>query len=252
MPYISRQSGFGVSYENMMCKQGLKQGRRATKTLSVKAMSPDPLLHVVCNMDKVTAHDPVNAHLIRRIIVPMRRAGWLAVFAQPFYFRIYAGESMDSAHPSQVHVNVAFTSDRARTLYAGQLGPATMLSVGTDLKACLDGEELVLQPGERYAIKTGLRIQPLQSGWAGIVSSRSGLGARDGVVVAQGIGLIDPDYTGEIIVYLLNTAREVRRIGNGERIAQLFFVPYGYPSFSEVDDLHPTARGDGGFGHTGR
>lgn len=159
---------------------------------------------------------------------------------------------MGSAHPSPVHVSVAFASDRARTLYAGQLGPATPLSVGTDLKACLDGEELVLKPGERHAVKTGLRIQPLQPGWAGIVSSRSGLGARDGVVVAQGIGLIDPDYTGEIIVYLLNTSREVRRIGNGERIAQLFFVPYGYPCFTDAEDLHPTERGDGGFGHTGR
>lgn len=162
------------------------------------------------------------------------------------------GRPMGSALPTAVPIRLAFTGSKAKDLYNGCLKPATACSVGTDLIACLDSEEIVLKPGERCFVPSGVRIQPKEPGWAGIVSSRSGLGAKEGVVVAQGLGLIDPDYTGEIVVVLLNTSAEVRRIKCGERIAQLFFVHYGYPAFEVVNELASTERGAGGFGHTGR
>ena len=76
--------------------------------------------------------------------------------------------------------------------------------------------------------------------------------AADGLTVAQGVGVIDPDYTGEILVVLLNTSGQERRIANGERIAQLIFQPFMRPRWREVQELAPTERGSGGFGHTGR
>ena len=149
-------------------------------------------------------------------------------------------------------VRLAFTDSAAQALYASGPAPATSRSAGTDLRACLKGEEAEIGPGCRLAVPTGLRIQPLQPGWAGFVYARSGLGARDGLTVAQGVGVIDPDYTGEIIVFLLNTSAEKRRIVRGERIAQLLFLPYARPDFLVDGDLQTTERGAGGFGHTGR
>ncbi len=154
--------------------------------------------------------------------------------------------------PMTLPVSAAFTSPAAAALYDGAPRPATAYSAGTDLRACLEEEELLLEPGARAKIPCGVRIQPLLPGWAGFILSRSGLGARDGITVAQGVGLVDPDYTGELIVYLLNTSAEVRRIGRGERVAQLIFLPYACPDFRLVDNLLTTERGDGGFGHTGR
>ena len=95
-------------------------------------------------------------------------------------------------------------------------------------------------------------MQPRAAGIAGFVYSRSGLGARDGITVAQGVGIIDPDYTGEILVFLLNTSGQERRIQNGERVAQLIFQPFVRPRWREVTELSATERGSGGFGHTGR
>ena len=104
----------------------------------------------------------------------------------------------------------------------------------------------------RLCVPTGLSVQPQQPGLAGFVYSRSGLGARDGLAVAQGVGVIDPDYTGEILVALLNTSGEERRLTRGERMAQLIFQPYVRPLWQEVPELAATGRGAGGFGHTGR
>ncbi len=149
-------------------------------------------------------------------------------------------------------VRAAFTGPEAAGLYGGRPEPATAGAAGTDLRACIDADELVIESGARVRVPTGLRVQPLMPGWAGLVLSRSGLGARDGLTVAQGVGLVDPDYTGEVIVFLLNTSEEVRRIRRGERVAQLIFVPFALPGFEVVDDLQTTERGSGGFGHTGR
>lgn len=160
------------------------------------------------------------------------------------------------ALPDRAFVDIAFVRAHARELYAqGQenfLAPATDLSAGMDLRACLEQPEARIPPGGRLAVPTGLSVQPRTPGVAGFVYSRSGLGARDGLTVAQGVGVIDPDYTGEILVMLLNTSAQERRLARGERMAQLIFQPYVRPLWREVPELVPTARGAGGFGHTGR
>lgn len=152
--------------------------------------------------------------------------------------------------PPATPVRVEFVSPDARALYDGGLRPATPRSAGIDVRACLDAEELRIPAGERRAVPSGLRVQPLTPGVAGFLYSRSGLGARDGLTVAQGVGVIDPDYTGEILVMLLNTSAEERRIRRGERVAQLVFQPFVMPAWQE-GSLSATERGEGGFGHTG-
>ena len=167
------------------------------------------------------------------------------------------------AHTMQtLPVDIAFTSPEARALYcasdgngtgsAGFLAPATALSVGFDLRACLESDFVTIAPGERLKIHTGIAVQPHDSDVAGFVYSRSGLGAKQGLTVAQGVGVIDPDYTGEIMVFLLNTSKEERRLERGERMAQLIFQPILRPAWREVAELSATDRGSGGFGHTGR
>ena len=151
-----------------------------------------------------------------------------------------------------ISVDLAFTDEATAQLYSNDHAPATELSCGTDLRACIESAEVTVAPGGRVPVRTGVRIQPQQPGWAGFVYSRSGLGARDGLTVAQGVGVIDPDYTGEITVFLLNTSGTPRRIKRGERIAQLIFLPFAQPLFTRVADLSSTQRGAGGFGHTGR
>ncbi|MDR2075487.1 MAG: dUTP diphosphatase [Desulfovibrio sp.] len=128
---------------------------------------------------------------------------------------------------------------------------ATPGAVGVDLRSCAEREEPI-PPGERRLIGTGIAIEPMAPGIAGFVYSRSGLGGLTGIVVAQGVGVIDPDYRGEIRVPLLNTGREVYMVHPGERIAQLVFQPFCRPVFREVARLGGTKRGSGGFGHTGR
>lgn len=156
-----------------------------------------------------------------------------------------------------VDVNILFVGT-ARELYeaVGSVGPsaATSGSAGFDLCAALpqDAPEMDIVPGERAAIPTGIAIEPLRDGVAGFVYSRSGLGAAKGLTVAQGVGLIDPDYRGEILVYLLNTSPMPHRLRRGERIAQLVFQPYFRPNWRIVDMLGETDRGSGGFGHTGK
>ena len=161
------------------------------------------------------------------------------------------------AHESgMAPVDIAFVRAGARELYAQDhddfLAPATSHSAGMDLRACIEGPEAVIPAGGRLKVCTGISVQPRAAGIAGFVYSRSGLGARDGITVAQGVGIIDPDYTGEILVFLLNTSGHERRIQNGERVAQLIFQPYVRPRWREVSELSATERGSGGFGHTGR
>ena len=147
--------------------------------------------------------------------------------------------------------------DRAKDLYpkgVEDLTPATCGSIGYDLKADLDTTEIMIAPGERYTISTGIHIQPKKTNpitIAGFLYSRSGLGTKTGLVVAQGVGVIDPDYTGVIKVCLLNTSQTTAVVHRGDKIAQLVFHVVHTPMLSIVDTLIPTSRGDGGFGSTG-
>ena len=148
-------------------------------------------------------------------------------------------------------VRLAFVREGARSLYAGQLEPATAFSAGIDLRACLDEDCVRIPAGGRFCVPAGISVQPCEAGFAGFLYSRSGLGAREGLTVAQGVGVIDPDYTGEILVMLLNTSGEERILKRGERMAQLVFQPFVRPVWQEVESLSATERGAGGFGHTG-
>jgi dUTP pyrophosphatase len=133
-----------------------------------------------------------------------------------------------------------------------QFGYATTGSAGMDLRACISEEEITLAPGQRHPFPTGVAMDIRTPGVAGFIYSRSGLGAREGVTVSQGVGVIDPDYRGELIVSLLNTAPEPRTIRRGQRIAQLVFAPVVRADITVVEELSETERGTGGFGHTGK
>jgi dUTP pyrophosphatase len=130
--------------------------------------------------------------------------------------------------------------------------PATEWSAGLDLRACIEEERLEIAPGQRAKIPTGLAMETEAPGVAGLVCSRSGLGAKEGLTVAQGVGLIDPDYRGEIIVWLLNTSEAPLSVERGQRIAQLVLIPVLHPVVRICAELEKTERGAGGFGHTGK
>lgn len=132
------------------------------------------------------------------------------------------------------------------------LAYGTSHSVGLDLRACFDEEYLEIEPGGRAAIPSGIAIEVCQPGVAGFVYSRSGLGTKEGLTVSQGVGVIDPDYRGEIKVSILNTSGEKRRIRRGQRIAQLVFKTCYQANIIPSEELTPTDRGAGGFGHTGK
>lgn len=128
---------------------------------------------------------------------------------------------------------------------------ATLGSAGIDLRACIAESEVTILPGARHLFPTGIAVECTMPGIAGFVYSRSGLGTKEGIVVSQGVGVIDPDYRGEILVSLLNTSPEPRVITQGQRIAQLVFQPVYRAEILPVETLSSTDRGAGGFGHTG-
>lgn len=132
------------------------------------------------------------------------------------------------------------------------LGHATPHSAGMDLRACIEEDEIEIDPGQRAAVPAGIAIEILRPGVAGFVYSRSGLGTKEGLTVSQGVGVIDPDYRGEIKVSLLNTSGQRRRIRRGQRIAQLVFQPVFQAAVIPAEELGETDRGAGGFGHTGK
>ena len=120
---------------------------------------------------------------------------------------------------------------------------------GFDLYAL---EPARLEPGERAAVRTGIAVE-IPEGQAGLVLPRSGLADRHGIALVNAPGLIDAGYRGEIRVLLLNTDRgEAFEVAPGDRIAQLVIVQVGDDDPVEVEALAESARGEGGFGSTGR
>ena len=129
---------------------------------------------------------------------------------------------------------------------------ATDGSAAVDLRAAIDeGTTVVIAPGERALIPTGLAISPESKNVVAIVAARSGLAIKKGICLANGIGVIDSDYRGEICVGLLNTSKEPFTVERGDRIAQMMFMPVYQAKLLEVASLDETARGAGGFGSTG-
>jgi len=127
---------------------------------------------------------------------------------------------------------------------------ATEGSVGLDLRACVP-QPVVLQPGQRRLIPTGFRVA-LPEGFEGQIRPRSGLALRQGLTLLNSPGTIDADYRGEIAVIAINLGEEPVTISRGDRIAQLVVAPVARPRLRLVDeDLPPSRRAAGGFGHTG-
>ena len=129
---------------------------------------------------------------------------------------------------------------------------ATDGSAAMDLRACISSP-ITIPPGGRELIKTGLAINMMDPGLVAIVASRSGLSLKYHVHVAQGIGVIDADYHGEIAVILANDGSADYTVQQGDRIAQLMFQPVVQMAFNIVDQFSTqTDRGEGGFGSTGK
>jgi dUTP pyrophosphatase len=123
-------------------------------------------------------------------------------------------------------------------------------AAGADLRADLSGE-IVLKPGERKLVPTGIRIE-LPLDYEAQVRPRSGLAIRHGVTALNSPGTIDSDYRGEIKVILINLGDEDFKIEPGDRIAQLVVAPVVRARFKLMDNLGVTGRSAGGFGSTGR
>lgn len=128
---------------------------------------------------------------------------------------------------------------------------ATAGSAGMDLRACLDAP-LTLEPGKAELIPTGLAIHLEDPGLAAVILPRSGLGHKHGIVLGNLVGLIDSDYQGQLMVSCWNRGREAFTVAPGERIAQLVVVPVVQVELEVVDSFEDSARGAGGFGHSGR
>ena len=127
----------------------------------------------------------------------------------------------------------------------------TAQAAGMDLRAAVpEDTPLVLRPGDRYAVSTGLAFA-LPQGFEGQVRPRSGLAFKSGITCLNSPGTIDADYRGEVKVILINHGPEDFVIRRGDRIAQLVIAPVVQGDWLEVESLDDTARGVGGFGSTG-
>ena len=141
-------------------------------------------------------------------------------------------------------LRVAKLKDEARVPARAHEGDA-----GVDLYAC---EAAHLGPGERWSVGTGVAVE-IPEGHAGLVLPRSGLARDNGIALVNSPGLIDAGYRGEVRVLLLNTdPAETFRVEPGDRIAQLVIAPVALADPVEVESLSDSARGDGGFGSSGR
>ena len=127
---------------------------------------------------------------------------------------------------------------------------ATEHSAGLDLRAALDAP-LTLQPGDAALIPSGLSIHIADPALCAVLLPRSGLGHKHGIVLGNGTGLIDADYQGPLMVSLWNRSPTAFTVAPGDRIAQLVLMPVVRAGLQVVDTFEESARGQGGFGHTG-
>ena len=128
---------------------------------------------------------------------------------------------------------------------------ATSGAAGLDLRACLDAP-LALQPGESQLVSSGMAIHVADAGYAAVILPRSGLGAKNGIVLGNLVGLIDSDYQGPLMVSLWNRGKGPFTIQPLDRIAQLVVVPVVQVELQVVETFAASARGAGGFGSTGK
>lgn len=128
---------------------------------------------------------------------------------------------------------------------------ATAASAGLDLRAMIDAP-MTLDAGGSVLIPSGMAIHIGDASLCAIVLPRSGLGHKHGIVLGNGVGLIDADYQGPLMVSCLNRSSEAFTLSPGERIAQLVFMPIVRARFEVVESFEPSQRGVGGFGSSGR
>jgi dUTP pyrophosphatase len=124
------------------------------------------------------------------------------------------------------------------------------MAAGLDLRAMLD-ETVSLAPGAVMLIGAGMAIHIGDASICAVILPRSGLGHKQGLVLGNLVGLIDADYQGELKMSAWNRSSSPIQIAPGDRIAQLVFLPVIHPSLEMVSDFEQSARGHGGFGHTG-
>ena len=128
---------------------------------------------------------------------------------------------------------------------------ATAGSAGMDLSACIE-EDMIIAPRQLVRIPTGIAIALPGPEYVALVYAWSGLGIRHGIALSNGVGVIDSDYRGEIMVGLTNLSDKLYTIHPGDRIAQLVVTPVVLPELERVEELDDTSRGAGGFGSTGQ
>ena len=128
---------------------------------------------------------------------------------------------------------------------------ATTGSAGLDLRACID-DSLEIKPGETHLVPTGMAIHIDDPAMAAIILPRSGLGHKHGIVLGNLTGLIDSDYQGQLFVSVWNRGQSTFTLHEGDRMAQLVFVPVVQAKFDIVESFDESERAEGGFGHSGK
>jgi dUTP pyrophosphatase len=124
-------------------------------------------------------------------------------------------------------------------------------AAGLDLRACIDAP-LSLQPGDSQLVPSGIAIHVGDPDYAALVLPRSGLGAKNGIVLGNLVGLIDSDYQGQVFVSVWNRSKAAFTIQPMDRIAQMIIVPVRQVEWNVVDEFESSSRGAGGFGSTGK
>ena len=139
-----------------------------------------------------------------------------------------------------------------KILTEGATAPSygTKYSAGADLYNLADSA-VELAPGETKLVHTGIALE-IPEGYVGLIFARSGLATKRGLAPANKVGVIDSDYRGEIMVALHNHSSVPQSVEGGERVAQICIVPFLKAEFEVTDELSETARGEGGFGSTGK
>ena len=128
---------------------------------------------------------------------------------------------------------------------------ATTGSAGLDLRACIEGS-LEVKPGDTHLVPTGMAIHIDDASMAAVILPRSGLGHKHGIVLGNLTGLIDSDYQGQLFVSVWNRGQNTFTLNEGDRMAQLVFVPVVQAKFDVVESFDESERAEGGFGHTGQ
>lgn len=144
-----------------------------------------------------------------------------------------------------IDVKIKYLTETAKKPFYATDGSAAM-----DLSADITSD-MVIKKGERLLVPTGIAVQLPSGDYGAFIFARSGLSVKNGICLANSVGVIDSDYTGEIKVGLINLSAEDFTLHPGDRIAQLVIMPVSRANLIEVSSLSETERGSGGFGSTG-